>query len=408
MRFLFLTQYYTPEIGAPQVRLAAVVKELRKLNHEVEIVTALPNYPGGQIIPEYRGRFYVCEQQDGVRIHRVWLYAATGAGLKRIMNYGSFTITSSWGLLQAQRPDYIFVESPPLFLSIPSVIANWFWKSKIIFNVADLWPDSIRDLGLMRDGAVLQMAGALEKWSYRTADKVNAVTEGILSTLEKEKLVPKKKILFLPNGVDINLFRPATPDTALARQLGFENKKVFLYAGTLGYAQGLDIVLDAAARLKHRSDIIFVFIGDGSEKSRLREMARNYHLDNVVFLNPKPVECVAKLYSLATAGLATLKDIPLFDGARPSKVFPALASGVPVLYSGAGEGANLINQAQAGIVVPPENAPAFTDAVLRLADNPELAKKLGGNGRACVEENFSWPVLIHDWLNQLVEDNPAK
>lgn len=408
MRFLLLTQYYAPEIGAPQVRLAALVKELRTLGHDVEVVTAVPNYPDGKISAAYRGRFYVRETKDNVVLHRVWLYAATGAGFKRMLNYGSFTLTSLWGLYQARRPDYIFIESPPPFLSVPAFVMSRFWKSKIIFNVADLWPDSVRDLGMVRNELVLRVAEALEKWSYRTADRVNAVTEGILQVLVKDKAVARNKILFLPNGVDTELFRPRPPETDLAQELGAENKKVFLYAGTLGYAQGLDIVLEAAERLRYRNDILFVFVGGGSEKPRLQDIAQTKKMNNVKFINPSPLDFVARLYSLSTAGLAVLKNIPLFEGARPSKVFPALASGVPVLYSGSGEGANLIKQAQAGIVVPPENALALTEAVLRLADDSALVKELGKNGRTYVEEHYSWASLIRQWLGQLAIDTNTR
>jgi len=118
MRFLILSQYFPPETGAPQVRLAAMIRELLGLGHTVEVVTALPNYPHGQIFPDYRGRFYRLQDWEGVRVHRVWMYAATGAGIKRLLNYFSFMLTAFWGLRKAQKPDYLFIESPPLFLGI--------------------------------------------------------------------------------------------------------------------------------------------------------------------------------------------------------------------------------------------------------------------------------------------------
>jgi len=165
VRFLFLTQYFPPETGAPQVRLASLVRELSRLGHQVEIVTAFPNYPTGAIFPEFRGKLYQRDAWEGMTVHRTWVYPCMGGGLKRILNYISFTITCAWGLLRSKRADCVFVESPPLFLSIPGWIASRLWRARLIFNVADLWPDSVEQLGIMREGPALRFARALEACS---------------------------------------------------------------------------------------------------------------------------------------------------------------------------------------------------------------------------------------------------
>lgn len=400
MRFLILTQYYPPEVGAPQVRLQAIVRELKALGHEVEVVTALPNYPTGRILPGYRGRFYLQEEMDGVMVHRVWLYAAMGSGLQRILNYISFTLTSLWGLWHAQRPDYVFVESPPLFLSLPGFLAARLFKAKMIFNVADLWPDVARELGLIQEGWMLRLAERLERWSYRAADKVNAVTEGIRSALIKKGL-PASKVLLLPNGVDTEMFKPKPSDVKLAQNLGLEGQKVILYAGTLGYVHGLETALGAARCLSNRQDIKFVFVGDGSEKEKLLKITRLHKLSNVQFLDPSPPNFVARLYSLSVAGLVVLRNVKTRSDFRSSKILPALASGVPVLHSGDGEGARLVEEAQGGLVIPPEDPQALAEAVVRLIDNPDLAKNLGQNGRRYAEKHLTWSALISDWVEQL-------
>jgi len=324
-----------------------------------------------------------------------------------MINYLSFAAMSLVALLRASRPDYIFVESPPLFLSVPGYLMARRWGAKMIFNVADLWPDSVRELGLMKDGLALSFAARLEKWTYRVADRINAVTEGIRSALVERKGVPASKILFLPNGVDTQLFRPRPADNELALRLGLVGKKLILYTGTLGYAQGLEVALKAAATLRDRTDIVFVFVGGGSEVSNLKLLAKKWGLYNVVFLEPMPLEEVARLYSLALAGFASLRNLPLFKGARPSKILPIMASGVPVIYSGSGEGARLIETAHAGIVTPPEDSQAFADAVRLLAQNPDLAAHLGSNGRAYVERHLTWSTLVADWLRQLIEDSSS-
>ena len=402
MRFLFLTQYFPPEIGAPQVRLAAMARELVRLGHEVEVVTGLPNHPTGHIFPGYRGKFAVTEDWEGIRVHRTWLYAATGAGWRRMLNYGSFAATSLWGLLKSKRPDYVFVESPPLFLSAPAWLMCLAWRRPFIFNVADLWPDSVRELGLMDEGVTLRVAEWLEGWSYARAAFVNAVTEGIRDDLRGKKHVPTRKLLFLPNGVDTELFKPRQPELDLARSLGLEGKQVILYAGTLGFAQGLDVALNAMTGVATtHPQARLVFIGDGSDRARLEKVAAQLKLTNVVFLAPNTPEYVARLYSFAVAGFASLKDLPLFEGARPSKIFPIMGSGRPVIYSGAGEGARLVQAAHAGIVTAPEVSAALTRAIQDLLDVDSAASKMGANGRAYVERELSWGALVADWLRQL-------
>ncbi len=380
-----------------------MIRVLRSLGHEIEVVTALPNHPTGRIFPEYRSRFYTVENFDGVPVHRLWMYAATGAGGRRLFSYFTFMLTCIWGLIKCRRPDYVFVESPPLFLSIPGFIAARFWRAKMVFNVADLWPDSVKELKLMGDGWAMRLAEGLERWSYRVSDKVNAVTDGIRSVLIEQKGVPASKVTFLPNGVDTILFRPGEPDWSIARKIGIEHKKVFLYAGTLGYAQGLETVLESARLLSGHDDILFLFIGDGSEKQRLKRIVEEHGLRNVRFLEPEPPEFVAELFRISVAGLAVLRDLPLFRGARPSKVFPCMASGVPVMYSGAGEGADLVEQAGAGLVSPPEDPRVLADCVLRLARDPELAERLGLSGRRYVEAHLSWSALIETWIDHLVD-----
>jgi len=208
MRFLVLTQYFPPEIGAAQIRLAAVVRELVRLGHQVEVVTALPNYPGGQIYPEYHGRFYKKEQWEGVTVHRIWVYAAKGAGIKRLLNYLSFTLTAIWGLRQAKRPDYLFVETPPLFLGITAYLVAKKWRIPFILNVADLWLDAVQTLGIIKGGFLLRWARKLEIGLYRRAYHISVVTEGLREILHTERQVPTQKIGFLPNGVDTQLFCP--------------------------------------------------------------------------------------------------------------------------------------------------------------------------------------------------------
>jgi glycosyltransferase involved in cell wall biosynthesis len=401
MRLLILTQYFPPEIGAPQVRLLSMASELKRLGHEVEVVTALPNYPRGRFFRGYEWCFYRCDTLGDVIVHRVWLHPALGGGVQRMLNYGTFAITSLFGLSRAKKPDGIFIESPSLLLTIPGWIAASLWRVPIILNVADLWPDSIVEMGFMKDGLLIRLLTALESWSYRKAAYINVMTEGQREVLLRKKGVPARKVLFLPNGVDTIQFSPRPIDAALKQQLGLEGKKIFLWTGTQGHAHGLEHVLQAAKLLKNKPEIHFLFVGDGSERLNLERLRNNMGLQNVTFRDPVPPEELPPYFSISESGLASLRGIPIFDGARPSKIFPILASGKPLIFIGRGEGARLVEKARAGVVVPPGDPTALAEAVLQLAGNPELARELGVNGRLFVEENHQWSKLVSAWMTQL-------
>ena len=231
----------------------------------------------------------------------------------------------------------------------------------------------MRALGVLEEGIVLRLAEKLERFIYRRASLITAVTDGIASTLISDKEVSRDKILFLPNGVDTDLFRPRPPDPSVRERFGIDDRQIVLYAGTMGYAHSTEAILDAAELLRERH-VVFVLAGDGSERARVEHLAHARGLSNVMFLGVVPLSAVADLYSAALAGLATLRDLPLFEGARPAKVMPCLASGTPLVYSGSGEGARLVSEADAGIVVDPEDGAAIAGAVERLLDDPGLVR----------------------------------
>lgn len=383
------------------MRLASLVRELLKIGHEVEIVTAFPNYPNGSIFAEYRGRIYQREQWEGATVHRVWLYASVGAGARRILNYLSFTLMCFVGLLKCRKADCIFVESPPLFLAIPGFLISRLRRATFIFNVADLWPDSVQQLSLMQDGILLRSARALERWSYRHADCVNAVTDRMKTILVQEKGLPPEKLLFLPNGVDTEMFCERPPDIHLAEALGLKGKSIVLYAGNHGYIAGLETALHAAKLVEHFSNIHFLFVGGGSEKRRLLKLASELDLKNATFLDPVPVEELPRFMSIASCCLVTLRDCCLSEIARPAKTFVMMASGKAIVLSAAGESTQIIRDAEAGIVVPPGDPAAIADAIVRLMSDSELAATLGSNARNYVEHNFRWHDLISGWLAEL-------
>jgi glycosyltransferase involved in cell wall biosynthesis len=296
----------------------------------------------------------------------------------------------------------IFVESPPPTLVPPAVAVGRARRVPVVMNVADLWPDTPLELGLVSEGPALAAARRLERWSYRAVDVVTAVTRGIDEEL-RARGVPDQRLTFLPNGVDPEAFGAGLADERVVAQVGLDPARPFaLYVGTLGFVHGLDVVVDAARALFDRgSDVQVAIVGDGSERERIASLVSAAKVGNIRLLAALPPDRVAPLLASATVALSSLRDLPMMRYVRPSKLLPAMASGVPVVYSGRGEGADLLEQADAGIVTPPGDGVALADAIEGLAGDRERAARLGANGRAYVEQHLTWERLVSDWLDQL-------
>ena len=399
-RFLILTQHFPPEVGAAQIRLHAFAKQLQAHGHDVRIVTAMPNYPRGEVFPEYRGLRVAREEIDGLSVTRTWIRPATGRNVvKRLLSYWSFAISSLPACMREPKPDFIFVESPPLFLACTAYVCSRLRRVPFILNVSDLWPASARELGIVRSKPLLWLGERLERFMYREAYRITAQTDGIRAYISA--IVGPGKVMVLYNGVDTSEFKPG-----IATHVPWveSDELAFLYAGTLGYAHCWDVILEAAERLRGRPQIVFLLVGDGPEKGRLVEQARLRNLDNVRFVERRPVTDMPAIFAASRATVVPLRKGELFKGTRPSKIFPALACARPVIFSGEGEMAQLLLENRCGIVVPPEDGSAFAAAVVRLADHPEEARELGMRGRELVEREYGWDTLVEAWLHEL----PAK
>ncbi len=399
-----LTQYFPPETGAAPVRLFEIAKGIRAQGHTVEVVTAFPNHPEGIIPPEYQGKFFEREILAGLTIYRTWIYPVSrGRFWKRLLNYFSFVFSAGYGILKAGPADYIIVESPPLFIGFTTMFARWVKGAKVIFNVSDLWPESAVSLGLVHNKFLIRLTSLLERHMYTISWRISTQTQGILSSL-RERGLPAEKLVFLPNGVDPNLFTPLAPDRKLAEALHIRDQFVILYAGTMGYAHGLEVALQAADILRHEEmgqDILFLFVGDGSERPKLEEMAQSLGLDNIRWVPFQPITEMARYYSLADINLSTLRRYKLSEGVRPSKVFPGLASAKPLLYVGEGEGATVVEESGGGVVIAPEDPALLAQTILSLKADPARCQAMGQSGREYVIQHYAWDSIVRRWLEEL-------
>jgi colanic acid biosynthesis glycosyl transferase WcaI len=404
-RWLILTQYYPPEIGAPQIRLRSVARELQRHGVEVEVLTALPNYPSGRIFPGYTGRWKIKERIDGVPVTRTWVYAGTGKSvLVRLANYFSFTLAALLVALTGPRPDVMFVESQPLSLGLVAVLMKWLRKVPYVYNVPDLQVDVARQMGFMRNRWFLSWAFQLENLFLRHSWKVSTVTHHFIEHFRNRGMA-QEQLSFLPNGADTHFLKPCPPSSELLERWSLRGKKIFLYVGTHAYYHGLDTLIEAATLLREDSDIAFLMVGEGPERSRLKAMCAARGLDNVIF-GTSPYEEMDQLYSIAFASVATLRNIEVAKGMRLSKIFPSLSCGVPTIYAGVGEAARLIEANSCGIVVEPEKPSLLARAIVELADDQTARDAMGRAGRAMVEREYSWSTIVNRWLAEIgVLDN---
>lgn len=393
MRIILLTQYFPPEVGAPQNRLFATARSLQARGAEVTVLTAMPNYPEMRVHAAYRGRFTAVEDMDGLRVIRAWiLVSARRTIFWRLCNYFSFVFTALVvGLFRLKRSDVLLVESPPLFLGITAMLLARAKRAKLVFNVSDLWPESAVQLGLVTNRTLIGLSERLEMRCYQRSALITGQTQGIVRNIQAR--CPDKRVVWVPNGVDFAAMEQAlaTPtDRTVLDALGIRpSDTVFAYAGIIGHAQGLEVVLHAADRLKHRADIHFLLIGDGPELGNLKELAGRLALQRVHFVQKMPRAALIGLLREVSGVVVPLRRNDLFKGAIPSKIFEALALSKPLLLGVEEEAKALfIDEGQAGLAFIPEDADDLARKAEQLADAPALMHAHGANGAQYARQAF--------------------
>lgn len=395
MRLVILSQYYEPEIGAPQRRLSSLARYFASAGHEVTVLTAMPNYPTGKIHAGYGG-WMSREAATDIDIIRTFIHPTQSAKLiPRLLNYFSFVCSSAiCGTCVLKASDYLFVESPPLFLGIAAMWLSRLKGSKLIFNVSDLWPESAVQLGVVNRGSFShRLAQRLEALCYQNAWLVTGQSKGILADV-KSRFASVRTFL-LSNGAETGKFAPDCW-TAEARSLLSPNDEfVVLYAGLLGLAQGLDQVLEAAKVSQGDRGLRFILMGDGPERQSLVAQAQREHIDNVVFLAPRSANEMPALIASADLVLVPLKrDIP---GAVPSKLYEAMASGRPVVLVAEGESAEIVRASDCGVVVRPGDTAGLVAAIRQIRTDPARASLMGRNGRNAAVKNFDRNVIARNF-----------
>lgn len=392
MRILYLSQYFPPEAGATQTRAYEMALNLVRLGHQVTMLTEFPNHPSGVIPPQYKGRLYETVDFEGIQVIRVWVKASPHKNFgNRMLFYLSYMLNAFLAgmLLLRNHYDALYATSPPLFVGGSALGLSILRRIPLYFEVRDLWPESAVALGELTNPRAIALATWLEQACYRRARKIVVVTHGIFHRL-KERGIPSHKLELIPNGANVTLFQYLPEQRQdLRRQHGWQDRFVLMYAGIHGIAQGLDILLQAAKLVSEEPRILFVFIGDGPEKATLLALAERLALPNVEFLDEQVREQMPGYLSAADVALIPLRNIDLFKGALPSKLFDAWACERPVIISVDGEARSVVEQARGGIFIPPENPHALVAAAHELMENAHIRQAMGSSGREFTIKNYS-------------------
>ena len=404
MHILFLTHYFPPEVNAPASRTYEHARLwVRSGDVSVTIITNNPNHPRGILYPGYRNRWFCREVMDGIEVVRVKTYlAANAAVFRRSLNYLFFMVAAICGATRVKTPDVVVATSPQFFCAVAGYIVSRMKRRPFVFELRDLWPESIVTVGAMKRGFAVRVAERLELFLYRKAACVVAVTNSFRENLIARG-VPAQKIVVIRNGVDLEFYRPLPRPDMLAQQLGASGKFIASYIGTVGMAHAVENLVDVADLLRLREDILLLIIGEGARKNAVERLVAERRLTNIKVLPAVGKKAVRDYYALSDLNLVTLRDQPLFRTVIPSKIFEIMAMGRPILCSVQGEARQTLEEAGAAEFVKPENADEMAAKILELAGDRARLERLASNGRKYAEAYCSRDYAADELLRWLRE-----
>lgn len=398
MKILFISDNFPPEVNAPANRTVDHCRAWVRQGAEVTVITCAPNFPTGRVYAGYRNRLYQREEIDGIDVIRVWSYMASNSGfLLRILDYLSFSFTAFLAGLR-EHADVIVATSPQFFTTLTGCALSLLKRKPWVFELRDIWPESIVAVGAMRRGAAIRLLEKLERLLYHRSDLIVPVTYAFSRYLQQLG-IEAHKIEVVPNGVDSDVYFPMGPDAGLKSELQLDGRFVISYIGTHGMAHGLDFVVEAIARIDCE-EFAWLFIGDGAERARVVARAAELRLSNVHFIGGVPKDDVSRYLSVTNAALVNLKRSETFKSVIPSKIFEAAAMQIPILLGVDGQAREIIEQYDAGLCFEPENIEEMRAAVVRLAQDPALYSHLQA-GCQRLAEAFDRKALANRMLRRL-------
>lgn len=380
MRILVLSDNFVPEHNAPALRTFDHCRRWVESGAQVTVVTGVPNFPTGKVQSPYRNKLWQRETISGIEVVRVWTFLAPNVGIVlRSIDFLSYAISSFLAGLFLSF-DVIVATSPQLLTGLSGASLALFRGKPWVFEVRDLWPDSITAVKAMRKGPLISLLRWLEGRLYSRATHIVTVSSALKDAIADRGIAPCK-ISVVPNGASQRL-QIVPKDAALAERFGFKGKFVVGYVGTHGAAQGLETVLLAADRLRRCDNIRFLFVGEGAKRKALQALSRDLELENAHFVGPVSNAQVGTYLALCDALVVPLKNLPISSGALPSKMFDAAIMERPILLGVPGIAADLLEQYGAGRVVQPEDPLSLANAIQEISGDKQLYERMRAGCRA--------------------------
>jgi colanic acid biosynthesis glycosyl transferase WcaI len=408
MRITILHMRYRPDLTGTGPLVAELASDLAARGEEVAVVTTFPHYGKRPVSPEY-GRGIVSRRiENGVSIWRTLAFPyASGTVAGRALDYSLYMGLSVAAGVGGARPDVVLAVAPPMTVGFSGWWVSRLWQCPLVFNAQDIWPDGLISMGKLRNRTVIQAFRGLERFTYRAAQRITVLSDGMKENLLR-KGIPASKVAVLPNWVDLEAVRPVEKENAFRRELGLEGRFVVLFAGNLGFAAGLEAVLRAADLLRKELDLVFLLVGEGSVKAKLVQSARALNLENVHFATTQPPERLSEVFGAADVSLVTLRST-MGAFSVPSKTMAILASGRPVLASvpADSEVRRVVEEAQCGLWVPPEDPDALAAKVKALRADRQRLEWFGRNGRRYAMDHFGRSEIVaryHDLLQEVARE----
>lgn len=406
MRILLLHQYFLEEDDPGGSRWNEITKTWTELGHEIVVLGGMMHYNGTKKRDEYKGKWFKTNHQGKIKVIRSHVSESYNSNfIGRLWGYFSFVFSSLWsGVFKAKgKFDVVVVTSPPLFVGISAYLISRIKRIPFVFEVRDLWPESAIDTGVVKSKLIIKLAYRLERFIYKKAKLINVLTPAFRDTLIEKKNIKEDKIIFIPNAADFSLSEDLLQNfdaQSFKKEKGFENKFIITYVGAHGVANHLEQILDASNLLKD-TNVLFLLIGNGMEKERLIQKAKDLNIENVKFLDSVPKSEVFKYILISDLGASVLKKVDTFKTVYSNKTFDYMACKKPILMAIDGVSRKLVEDAGAGTYVEPENAEEYNKIIRMYLNNPELIKIQGESGYEYAKNNFDREVLAKNYVEHI-------
>ena len=405
MNILFLSHYFPPEVNAPATRTYEHCRRWVELGHDVTVVSCVPHHPMGKAYPGFKNKLVHVDYVDGIKAIKVLTYITANEGfLKRTLNYVFYMVMCILIAPFISKADVVISTSPQFFNGLAGYFVSKIKRAPWLLEIRDLWPESILAVGAIKNERIIRFLEWVERFVYRKADHIVPVTQSF-----KKHIIERggrdEAITVIRNGVDLRQFQVLDKNDEFAQEQGLAGKFVASYVGTHGMAHGLMTIIEAADALRDREDIVFLMVGDGAEKARLRSEAKSRGLSNIVMLDQQPKAMMPMIWSVTDMSLVLLKRLDLFKTVIPSKIFESMAMQTPIILGVEGEVQAIIEESKAGICITPESSSELVEAIIHTNNDKVAYHAMQQAGRRYVSSHFDRQKLADEYLKLLTSLN---